>query len=124
LAQDDLKRYVSHRRLREVAAQALQLPALAAGASEAEEFLLLRPGADDPPQRFALKATRLAAAYLLHCRQRPQGLAFADVGQVEAFRQMQFSLQQHAAGSWACWLLFRLAAHRLCELPASQQKSR
>jgi hypothetical protein len=96
LAADDLRHYSSCCRLRECSGQALQLPALVAGADAAEDFLLLRPGADDPPQRLAAKARRLAAAYLLHCRQRHDRKAWqalSAVGRVEAYRQMEWSLR-------------------------------
>ncbi len=74
----------------------MQLPAFVSGASEAEDFLVLRPGADDPPQCFALKAMRLAAAHPLPCRQRRDRKVWWPLmvdGQIEAFRQMQFSLR-------------------------------
>ena len=95
-AQDDLLHYVDCRRLRDAAAQALQLPCLADGASGTEDFLLLRPGADEPLARLAQKARRLAAAYLLHCRQRHDRKAWRALtaaGRVDAFRQMDISLR-------------------------------
>jgi len=103
--EDDLRHYVCCRRLRLTAERALGLPPLPSHAHPAEDFLLLRPGADDAKTQLATRAVRVAAAYQLHCRRRHDKRGWARLspeGQMHALRQASMAMRGSAARSADC----------------------
>lgn len=95
--EDDTRHYASCTRLAAAADAVLNLPPIRDLSHRAEDFLLLRPGAQDPREVVFTKALRLTAAYRLHCRWRLDRATWARLppnGRMEAFRQAIFDLRR------------------------------